>query len=165
MPVKYWPAKELMPRVNKIIQQDFPDLEGEYIVLLWRDTPIKSNGRIELGKTAVVSGKPAALHFMNFPDVDLKEIDDNMQLFVIEICETTWLDLDDVQRERLLKHELMHCGLKYSDDSVSYYVVPHDVEDFKALIEEYGINFGYPPTLDENSGLENTSEFEQTTLF
>ena len=45
MPVKYWPAKELMPRVNKIIQQDFPDLEGEYIVLLWRDTPIKSNGR------------------------------------------------------------------------------------------------------------------------
>ena len=37
----------------------------------------------------------------------------------------------------LMRHELMHIGY----DGEKRYIVPHDCEDFKAIIRDYGVDW------------------------
>ena len=45
--------------------------------------------------------------------------------------------MTDEKLEKLMYHELHHVG--FSDGK--YYIVPHDVEDFKEVIDLWGINW------------------------
>ena len=45
------------------------------------------------------------------------------------------------QLEILLYHELLHIGMDDSGKEVRYIVNPHDVEDFRAIIDRYGIDW------------------------
>ena len=42
------------------------------------------------------------------------------------------------QYEILLLHELMHIGVDLSGKEPGYYIVPHDIEDFWKIIQEFG---------------------------
>lgn len=46
--------------------------------------------------------------------------------------------LTEEGRKRLMRHELMHVGLKSSGE---LFLRPHDVEDFDPLIEDYGLHW------------------------
>lgn len=48
--------------------------------------------------------------------------------------------LTEEQREILMYHELLHVGMRPTG---AYYVVPHDVEDFKAVLDKYGVDWAH----------------------
>ena len=46
------------------------------------------------------------------------------------------------QLEILLFHELLHVGIEPADDGgENYSIVPHDLEDFKTVIDKYGTDW------------------------
>ena len=45
------------------------------------------------------------------------------------------------QERMVMFHELLHVGIKQEDESEKYYVVPHDLEDFKLIIDKFGTDY------------------------
>ena len=47
--------------------------------------------------------------------------------------------MSESQLEILLFHELLHIGIEAADDGTeNYSCIPHDLEDFKTIIDKYG---------------------------
>ena len=61
--------------------------------------------------------------------------------FTITVFEPNVERFTDEQIRILLLHELMHVGIRMDGNEEEYYVVPHDVEDFKEILERYGIGW------------------------
>ena len=55
--------------------------------------------------------------------------------FTITVFERNIEDFDDFQLEILIFHELLHVGISPDGD---FFVNPHDLEDFRAIIDRYG---------------------------
>lgn len=58
--------------------------------------------------------------------------------FIITFYEPNIISLSPEQLEKLMYHELEHVGYKGPG---SYYIVPHDVEDFRDVIDMWGIDW------------------------
>lgn len=62
--------------------------------------------------------------------------------FTITLFEPNIEDLTEEQIRIVILHELLHVGIRIDKDGEEeYYVKPHDVEDFRMLIERYGIDW------------------------
>lgn len=61
--------------------------------------------------------------------------------FFIVIYEPNIIDFSEEQLEILIRHELHHIGIDYTDSGLKYYVVPHDVEEFWEIINEFGLEW------------------------
>lgn len=62
--------------------------------------------------------------------------------FAITVFEPNVAGLDEERLRKLLLHELMHVDIERREDGEERYsVVPHDVEDFRAMIEGYGFDW------------------------
>lgn len=61
--------------------------------------------------------------------------------FLIVVYKHNVASMDDRQMEILLYHELLHVGMDDTGEEVRYIVNPHDVEDFRAVIDRYGIDW------------------------
>lgn len=61
--------------------------------------------------------------------------------FLIIIYPRNIKEFTDKGFETLVKHELQHIGIKKNDDKEEYFIRPHDVEDFRNIIEEHGIDW------------------------
>lgn len=61
--------------------------------------------------------------------------------FFITIYEPNIVDFNDTQLEALLFHELLHVGVNNDGIEPSFFVVPHDIEDFYAVMNKYGMNW------------------------
>ena len=81
----------------------------------------------------------------------VKEFGDDPPLdFLIVLDRSYWLAATDLQREILVYHELMHCGHAVDKHGVERYdketgapvycIRGHDVEEFTAVVERYGIH-------------------------
>jgi hypothetical protein len=46
--------------------------------------------------------------------------------------------MDEHQLEILMEHELRHIGITDNGDLV---IEPHDIEDFRAIIDDYGLDW------------------------
>lgn len=57
--------------------------------------------------------------------------------FIIVVYEPNTMFMDDEQIRILLTHELMHIGIKNGKTCI----IPHDVEEFRAIIDEFGIDW------------------------
>ena len=65
--------------------------------------------------------------------------------FTITLFKPNIEDLSEEQIRLVILHELLHVGIRIDKDgNEDYYVVPHDVEDFRLLIERYGIDWAKP---------------------
>lgn len=50
--------------------------------------------------------------------------------------------MTEKQLEILLFHELLHIGIEPADDGgENYSIIPHDMEDFKIVIDKYGTDW------------------------
>ncbi len=108
------------------------------------------NGKVVLGRTKVYSGEAAKIYFSKFPDIDAETLEGLNQVFVISISETTWLDMNEKEKMRLCRHELMHCGVSEDKQgNLKLVIISHDVEDFKDLIISDGLDFYTPRESDE----------------
>lgn len=61
--------------------------------------------------------------------------------FLIVIYGQNTAGLNEKQMEILLYHELLHIGIDEEGEELKYIINPHDVEDFRALIDRYGIDW------------------------
>ena len=62
--------------------------------------------------------------------------------FTITIFEPNIEDFSEEQLRILLLHELMHIGVALNDDGEEIYrIIPHDIEDFRAIIDRYGMDW------------------------
>lgn len=58
--------------------------------------------------------------------------------FIIVFYEPNTMMLDERQREILMYHELLHVGM---EDSGSLKIRPHDIEDFRVILDQYGLDW------------------------
>ena len=61
--------------------------------------------------------------------------------FMIVIYEPNITGFNDYQVETLIRHELHHIGIDYTDTGLKYYIVPHDVEEFWHIINDCGLDW------------------------
>ena len=90
------------------------------IVFLSSDYVKKSQGKLVFGLTEVVPSK-------NKWAIDAD--------FTITIYEENIKDFTEEQKRILLEHELLHIGIGKDGKK---YVKPHDLEDFRSIIDKYG---------------------------
>lgn len=61
--------------------------------------------------------------------------------FIIAIYAPNVIGLSRDQLKILLYHELLHVGIDDSGEDVKYIVNPHDIEEFKTIIDQYGYDW------------------------
>ena len=61
--------------------------------------------------------------------------------FTITVFEPNVVRFTDDQIRILLFHELLHIGIEIKDNTESYYTRPHDLEDFKLIINKFGTDW------------------------
>ena len=63
--------------------------------------------------------------------------------FIIEISQEVWDELTEEDQYRLLHHELCHIGSDYDEKTgeYTYSIRKHDIEDFKAVVSKYGVEW------------------------
>lgn len=59
--------------------------------------------------------------------------------FTITLFDPNLEGMTEEQIKIVIFHELLHVGIDFaSDGSENYYIVPHDLEDFKLIIDRFG---------------------------
>lgn len=99
------------------------------IVFLSSDQEKKKNGKVVLGQCEKI---PAKYQWCCPYD------------FAIVIFEPNVEELTHEQIRILLKHELLHVGIDLPEDDEheeTYSIRPHDVEDFRVIIDEFGLEW------------------------
>lgn len=61
--------------------------------------------------------------------------------FQIVIYDANIMHFTDKQLRILIMHELKHIGINQDGIEPKYFVVPHDVEDFRDIIDRYGLDW------------------------
>lgn len=62
--------------------------------------------------------------------------------FTITLFEPNIENLSEDQIRVVMFHELLHIGIKENGDgSEDYYIKPHDIEDFRLIIDRFGIDW------------------------
>lgn len=62
--------------------------------------------------------------------------------FTITLFEPNLAGMTDEQKKIVLFHELLHVGIEFNGDgSESYSIIPHDLEDFKLIIDKFGTDW------------------------
>lgn len=49
--------------------------------------------------------------------------------------------MNDKQVQILLLHELLHVGIERDGNEETYRIIPHDVEDFRVILDRYGLDW------------------------
>ncbi|MBP3880035.1 MAG: hypothetical protein J6D46_06940 [Lachnospiraceae bacterium] len=125
-----WQSEEIAHMAYKVIENR-PDLRwipaaGISIGFLESDRRKKKNGRDCLAECIKVKD----LYKVYIPHD-----------FLIVVYKPNVSGLSGHQMEILLYHELLHLGMDDTGEEVRYIVNPHDVEDFRAVIDRYGIDW------------------------
>lgn len=141
----FLPAADLVEAASMLIerhQTKLGHLKMFEVVYLWKKSGGKSNGKGTYGKTQKPSGVLTA-----FTDAH----------YVIWLAadHVANAGFDDRQVEALLFHEMLHTGA--DDETMAPILIPHDVEMFRAEVEEYGL---WEPQLREVA-----PAFKQASLF
>lgn len=61
--------------------------------------------------------------------------------FLITVYLPNTMGMTDRQLQILLHHELLHVGMRERDGEPVYRVNPHDIEEFREIIDRYGIDW------------------------
>ena len=77
--------------------------------------------------------------------------------FTITVFEPNCIGMTEEQIRILLFHELLHIKIEYKDGEEKYSINPHDLEDFRYIIDRYG------PRWDEIKN-PNEMDFSKMTL-
>lgn len=119
--MSYMKSNILQGVVETVRKERFPSLDGLRILALESDKEKKSSGMTVFADCRKVNDFWKAV-----ADWD----------FIITFY-FGWQDLSGKALRNLARHELMHCGF----DGEKTSIVPHDVQDFRDLIEQEGIDW------------------------
>lgn len=136
MTVEYAPAAEAAKIAKGVIKDHHRHLTEVRIEYVFRDKHQTSNGREVWAKTRKVAG----LHAYLAAESEHIDAEAGEPFFVIEIAKDIWQILNKEQREALIDHELCKCSAEFNDDGdVALKVRPHDLEEFRAVVERRGL--------------------------
>jgi hypothetical protein len=111
----------------ELINEYHSDLRNCKIKCLFYDKPRKRSGKVILATAEAVSPK-----FNYLTGID----------FIISVYVEAWGIMVDQEKKALLDHELTHCFIGENKDGEPVYtILPHDVEDFRVIIERYGADW------------------------
>ena len=65
--------------------------------------------------------------------------------FVITIYDPNVAEMTREQLKILMYHELLHVGVDDKTGDPKYKIVPHDIEDFRRVIDRYGVDWAVVP--------------------
>lgn len=127
---------------EEIREKKFPYLQGCRIAWLASDKAKKSKNKIIFAETK------------RFDNEKLSWTKDHEYDFTITVYEPNceYYYFDDEKLAILLEHELMHVG--YDIDTEKCFIIPHDAEEFKAIIREYGIDWASKFKKEEKEAAE-----------
>lgn len=127
MSTTYTPAPDVEAIATQLIDEYHADVIGAPITYVFRSPAAKSRGRKIMGKARKITGLNAYL--ANGPEgADA--------FLVIEIAQDIWETLTPSARHALIDHELSHCYWNPVDGPA---LIPHDVEEFAAVIARHGL--------------------------
>ena len=111
--------------------REHPDLQwipdaGISIGYVESDRPKKKNGREVFGECIKVKDLYKCYIPHDF-------------LIVVYVANVSGMSREKLKI--LLYHELLHVGMTANGEEVKYIVNPHDVEDFRTIIDRYGIDW------------------------
>lgn len=138
--------------------EDAPQPQAIAQALLWELHPHLTGARIAYvfkkemagkGKVKLGTAKKASAELTHFAEYD----------FVLSFNWTYWRDLTALQRIALVDHELMHCGR--NDAGTGYTMIPHDVEEFGAIVRRYGL---WKPDLEQFARAIGTEQLSLLAL-
>jgi hypothetical protein len=130
---KYEVSESLRDIAEKVIEENenlrHLAFELDRILFMYSDKNKISRGKTVYADTELV--KPKYREVMTYD-------------FIITVYKPPTQYLSDEQMERLMYHELRHVGVEYTgdgEDDVKLSIVPHDVEDFREIINSWGIDW------------------------
>ena len=133
-------TKELAKSVMQEYPGTFNELGGVNIVYLCSTEKKKSHGRLVFADCQLLNPKMRTI---------------SGYVFAITVYEPNMALLDDDQQRLVMWHELHHAEVDGEDE---YSIRPHDLEDFRDLIESKGIDYNKPhigsdgrPKIDEDN--------------
>jgi hypothetical protein len=107
------------------------------IKCLFYDKPRKRSSKIILATAEAVSAKYSYLTGLNF---------------IISVYDEAWEVMVDQEKRALLDHELNHCFIGEDKDGEPVYkIIPHDVEDFRVIIDRYGAGWADNIYIEDDS--------------
>ncbi len=99
---------------------------GVKVGFLESDRQKKKSGRLVLGECILVKDL-----YRCFIPYD----------FLIVIYAPNVIGMTKEQMKILLYHEMLHIGISDDGEDLKYVVNPHDVEEFRTIIDKYGIDW------------------------
>lgn len=147
----YWQEDDLDALGKNVIQKykelnalDDPDCR---IVYQYCDKAKKSNGLEVFADTELVKEK-----LKLFIEAD----------FIITFYTGNTEALDADRLEKLMYHELCHVGYNPSADGMARFcIIPHDVEDFRSVIDKWGIDWVKG---DDKTGRKRTTKTRRSKV-
>ncbi|SRR6266567_3976560 len=125
MGTTYWqPPAEVEELARKVIEDHHPELVGVRIDYVFRSPPQVRGSHVVLGKARKISGLSAFL------------ARSNGAFLVMELAGDLWPEWTERRRRAVIDHELCHMA---TDDNGAPVLVPHDIEEFVAIVERNGI--------------------------
>lgn len=134
-------TKELAEEVIQKYPETFSELEGVSIAYLCSTEKKKSHGKLVFADCQLLNPKMRTI---------------SRYVFVITIYEPNMALLDEDQQKLVMWHELHHARVGGEDE---YSIRPHDVNDFRDLIESKGLDYNKPHKLDEMPGQISFDDF------
>jgi len=133
--ITYWKAEEdVVDLTNRLMAQHNPKAVHANTCILFRSKCSKRGGKVILGRTSKESDKSKLLSGYDY---------------IIELGADSWQELDGKQKEALLTHEILHIEAVEDEEAVggiAYSMNQHDTEEFRRVIEVYGL---WTPDLEE----------------
>jgi len=112
--------------LDELIDERFSDFTATTFKIMMNTKPKidKLKGRMTF---ASIKTSNEVERFLSKDGHNLEGID-----YLIDICDLVWGLANDVDKKRILSHELRHC---FIDEKGNYKTVKHDIEDFYAEIK------------------------------
>lgn len=132
---KYWESDEVQEIAAELIPKHHQHLKRANIAYMFQDKARRRDVYVVLGTARRARDIDKKLHGFDF---------------VMCIAHDTWENLSDLERTKLVDHELCHMWYKVDKvGNIIWLCVDHDIKDFKAIIERYGVTDYVPTELRE----------------
>jgi len=110
---------------KKMIEKHFPELAGCNICLIFDLKKRMKGGNIVL---ASIQKPNEMLRFFTIDDAGSEGYD-----YVMRIDKNAWENIEEIDKERLIRHELRHTSVDFDSDS-PYKIRDHSITDFYSEI-------------------------------
>uniref|UniRef100_A0A6M3LXX9 Putative phage metallopeptidase domain-containing protein n=1 Tax=viral metagenome TaxID=1070528 RepID=A0A6M3LXX9_9ZZZZ len=136
-------GSDVVKLMGEIQDKYFQDLRSAKIKCIFDTKLRKSKGRVML---ATIRKTNELLRHLTIEEAKTEEGFD----YIVTINKKAWELTSDVDKERLLRHELRHSFISHEDVKDPYRIIDHDIQDF---VEEVKLNVDDPGWANRVSAL------------